>query len=80
MAKTVCPISRSEFKANAKPLSVTIGERTYNAIPKEFSTGSLGWNVNDKLTLDIGGKVVTVQVGLNLTIVGSKELPKDAGG
>jgi hypothetical protein len=80
MAKTTCPITRAEFKANAKPLSVTIGDRTYNAVPKEFSTGSLGWNVNDKLTLEIGGKSVTVQVGMNLTVIGSKELPKEANG
>ena len=79
MAKTTCSLTRAEFKANAKPLNVTIGERTYNAVPKEFSTGSLGWNVNDKLTLEIGGKTVTVQVGLNLTVIGSKELPKEAG-
>jgi hypothetical protein len=77
--KTSCPISRAEFHANAKPQTVTIGDRQYQAVPKEFSTGSLGWNINDKLTIDIGGKQVTVQVGMNLTVVGSKDLPKEAG-
>ena len=43
---------------------------------KEFSTGSLGWYLNGKAILKIGDKSVNVQVGLNLTIVGSKELPK----
>jgi hypothetical protein len=43
---------------------------------KEFSTGSLGWYLNGKTTIEVGGKPVTVQIGMNLTIVGSKELPK----
>lgn len=76
--KTSCPISRAEFAANAKPVTVQIGDKTYTAVPKEFSTGSLGWNINDKVTIDIGGKLVTVQIGMNLTVVGSKDLPKAA--
>ncbi len=75
--KTACPVSRAEFAAQARPLPVQIGDKTYTAVPKEFSTGSLGWNINDKVVIDIGGKPVTVQIGLNLTVVGSKELPKD---
>jgi len=43
---------------------------------KEFSTGSLGWNINAKTTIDVDGTSVPVQIGLNLTIIGSKELPK----
>ncbi len=46
------------------------------AQPKEFSTGSLGWNVNEKVNIQMGDRRVTVQVGLNLTIVGSKDLPR----
>jgi hypothetical protein len=57
---------------------IVINGKEYTAIPKEFSTGSLGWNVNDKINVDIGGTLVTVQIGMNLTIVGSKELPQDA--
>jgi hypothetical protein len=79
MAKTTCPITRAEFRDSAREVKVVIGDREYTAKPKEFSTGSLGWNINDKVTIDIGGKPVTVQIGLNLTIVGSKELPKDEG-
>jgi hypothetical protein len=76
--KTSCPITRAEFRAHAKPMTIRIGEKEYQAIPKEFSTGSLGWNVNDKITLEIGGKHVAVQIGMNLTVVGSKDLPQDA--
>ena len=76
--KTSCPITRAEFAQHAKPVEVQIGDKKYTATPKEFSTGSLGWNINDKVTIDIGGKAVTVQIGMNLTVVGSKDLPQDA--
>ena len=78
MAKTACPISRSEFRAKAKPVTVTINNVPMQAMVKEFSTGSLGWYLNGKTTIDMGGTPVAVQIGMNLTIVGSKELPKDA--
>ena len=73
--KTTCPITRDEFRQHAQEIKVAIGDRTFTAKPKEFSTGSLGWNINDKITIQINGKDVTLQVGMNLTIVGSKELP-----
>ncbi len=76
MAKTACPVTREEFHRNAKPVMVKIAEAQMPADVKEFSTGSLGWYLNGKTTIDVGGKLVTVQIGLNLTIVGSKELPK----
>jgi hypothetical protein len=44
---------------------------------KEFSTGSLGWYLTGKTNLKVGEKSVSVQIGMNLTIVGSKELPKE---
>jgi hypothetical protein len=77
--KTTCPISRPEFRAKAKPVTVTIGNVPLVAEVKEFSTGSLGWYLNGKTSIDIGGTLVSVQIGLNLTIVGSKELPQDGG-
>ena len=77
--KSSCPITRAQFRQHAKPLTVKIGDKEFRAVVKEFSTGSLGWNVNDKMTVDVGGTEVTVQIGMNLTIVGSKDLPADAG-
>ena len=77
MAKTTCPITRQEFRANAKPIKVMIGEIPVMADVKEFSTGSLGWYANGKTAIEVNGKHVSVQIGLNLTIVGSKELPQD---
>jgi len=73
--KTTCPVSREEFMSGAKPLTIKVGDKEFTAAPRQFSTGSLGWNVNDKMTVEINGKVVTLQVGMNLTVVGSKDLP-----
>jgi hypothetical protein len=76
--KTTCPVSRKEFKEKAKSLEVLIDGNKMIAAAREFSTGSMGWNISSKMTLMVGDVPVTVQVGMNLTIVGSKELPKDA--
>jgi hypothetical protein len=78
--KTTCPITRPQFRAGAKGVKVIIGDKDIGlADAKEFSTGSLGWYYNGKVTLEVDGVPVSVQVGLNLTIVGSKELPQDEG-
>jgi hypothetical protein len=76
MAKTSCPVTRSDFLAKAKPVTVTVNNIPLQAQVKEFSTGSLGWYLNGKVTVDVGGTPVSVQIGMNLTVVGSKELPK----
>jgi hypothetical protein len=75
MAKTACPITRNEFREHAKPLAIKINGLDFQADPREFSTGSLGWYLNGKTTIEIEGKRVAVQIGMNLTVVGSKELP-----
>lgn len=72
--KTVCPITRDQFDA-AKPVTVVVNGVEMTAPPKRFSTGSLGWYLNGKTTIDVNGVAVPVQIGMNLTIVGSKELP-----
>lgn len=71
------PVTRAEFRENAQPVKVEINGIPMMAEVKEFSTGSLGWYLNAKTTIDVGGKSVTVQVGMNLIIAGSKDLPKD---
>ncbi len=73
--KTICPLTRVEFMEKAKPVNITIDGVAMTAPAREFSTGSLGWNLNNKTTMDIGGVPVTVQIGMNITLVGSKDLP-----
>lgn len=77
MAKRICPISRAQFHANAPELLVTVGKEKFAAAPRQFSTGSLGWNLAGKTLVMIDGKPVEVSVNMNVTIPGSKELPAD---
>ncbi len=77
MAAARCAITRAQFRENAKQIPVTIAGNQYLAEVKEFSTGSLGWYLNGKTTVDVNGTLVSVQIGMNMTIVGSKELPKE---
>jgi hypothetical protein len=76
--KTVCPINRDQFTDQAKPLEIIINGEKMHVPVKEFSTGSLGWYLNKKMDIKIGDVPVSVQIGLNMTIVGSKDLkPKE---
>lgn len=80
MTKTTCPVTRDEFLAHAQPVSLADVAQKLAAVlpndgcamPKAFATGSLGWYVGGKVQLQVNGKSVTVQVGCNLTVVGSK--------
>jgi hypothetical protein len=76
--KTVCPISRKDFDSHAKDLDIVINGESMKVPVKKFSTGSLGWYLNKKMDVKINGVAVTVQIGLNMTIVGSKDLAPDA--
>lgn len=78
-SKTTCPISRADFLAKAQPVKIDINGFPMMAGPREFSTGSFGWYVNGKATITVDGKPITVQVGMNLTVVGSKDLPRGDG-
>lgn len=77
MAKSPCALSQSQFLAKAEPLKINITGQDMLAEVKAFSTGSFGWYLNGKTTVMVDGKAVSVQIGMNLTIVGSKEAPRD---
>ena len=73
MAKSSCPVSRTQFTEKAEPLKVTINGQDMLAEVKEFSTGSFGWYLTGKTLVTIDGKPLSVQIGMNMTVVGSKE-------
>lgn len=77
--KTECPISRVHFSQHAKPIVASVGGKTVELDPRNFSTGSFGYYANGKVKLVVGGTEVTFQVGITLTAVGSKELPQVNG-
>lgn len=78
---TTCAITRAEFRARAKTIKVTLeyDGKTYvqHVAVKEFESGSLGWSLSDKFTPCLEGRDVKCQIGLNITAIGSKELPRD---
>ena len=76
MAKSPCPVSKTQFLEKAEAVKVAIGGNEMIADKREFSTGSFGWYYNGKTTIMVDGKPLSVQVGMNLTVVGSKEAPR----
>ncbi len=71
--KTTCPITREDFLANAQPIKFELNGVPLIAEPREFSTGSFGWYLNSKAPIAVDGKNLTLQVGMNIIVVGSKE-------
>lgn len=71
--RSACPVTAGEFLTHAKPLSITIDGNSVLVPTKLFSSGSFGWYLSQKLTVIVDGKPVTVQVGANFVVVGSKE-------
>jgi hypothetical protein len=72
--KTACPINAAEFLDRAKSITVTLSTgQSFVLNAKEFGTGSFGWNGNDKTMVMVGDVPVKVQVGINLTVIGSKD-------
>ncbi|HEX5050786.1 MAG TPA: hypothetical protein VFZ65_03340 [Planctomycetota bacterium] len=78
MTKSTCPLSQAQFLAKAEPLRVSINGQEMLAEVKAFSTGSFGWYLNGKTVIAVDGKAVSVQIGMNLTIVGSKDAPRES--
>lgn len=83
MRKTNCPITREQFAKGAKPLDLgKILAGVFAQIQRQddgtvgFSTGSIGWRLNEKIIVEVDGVPVTLQAQGNFIVVGSKELPK----
>jgi hypothetical protein len=73
MAKSPCPVSLTQFLEKAEPVKVVINGQEMLAEVKSFSTGSFGWYINGKTVITVDGKSLSVQIGMNMTVVGSKE-------
>ncbi|CAE7940934.1 glcK [Symbiodinium sp. KB8] len=55
-------MTREEFMAKAKPITaVTIGDKTFKAAPKLFSTGSCGFMASTKVPVEVGGQSLVLQ-------------------
>ena len=77
MAKSPCPVSLTQFLEKAEPVKVVINGQEMLAEVKSFSTGSFGWYINGKTVITVDGKALSVQIGMNMTVVGSKEAARE---
>jgi hypothetical protein len=75
--KTSCPVSLPQFLEKAEPLKITINGQDMLAEVKQFSTGSFGWYMNAKTVISVDGKALSVQIGMNMTVVGSKDAARE---
>ncbi len=73
MKKTACPIKKNAFLENAGSLVVEVAGQTFQLDPRSFSTGSVGFNANGKVSVVVDGVVCPLQLNLNLTLIGSKD-------
>ena len=66
-------ITGSQFIQNAKPIDIEIDGQKLTAELKSFATGSLGWALTHKSTINIPNVGdVEVQTQINMVITGSK--------
>lgn len=75
--KAECPVSRAHFRQHAKPIVASINGQSVTLEVKFFDTGSVGFFAGERIKLDVGGVIVPFQLGINLTAIGSKQLPKE---
>lgn len=71
--KAECPIKKDDFLAKAKAVAIETAGQKKVASVKEFSTGSFGWYMNDKVVIEVDGVPIKCQMGVNITVVGSKD-------
>jgi hypothetical protein len=72
-------MTKDQFGQSAKPLRILIDEMAILANPKRFSTGSVGWNANGKTQIVVNGEALEIQIGINLTVIGTKNQPSKNG-
>jgi len=66
-SKYVCPITKDQFIAKAKPIKVTLLME-----PKVFGPGSFGYRASDGVKVELGDLVLHCNGNFNLTVRGSK--------
>lgn len=72
-------MTKQDYLKRAKPtIIIMIDGQPLAGNVKAFSTGSLGYNANGKVTIPLqDGEAQKYQVSLNITAIGSKEWPEN---
>ena len=52
MAKSPCPVSKTQFLEKAEAVKISLAGNEMLCEKREFSTGSFGWYLNGKTTID----------------------------
>jgi len=68
------PLSNQDFTTHAKALPLKLGEKSLQADPRTFKSGSFGWSFSGKHSFNVNGIDLPVQISLNMTVVGSKPI------
>jgi hypothetical protein len=73
-------MTKSDYLKRVKPtITILIDGQPLAGNVKEFSTGSLGYNANGKVTIPLqDGDSLKYQVSMNITAIGSKEWEKES--
>jgi hypothetical protein len=67
-------VTKSEFLSKAGNLELLVGDSVILGRPREFNSGSVGWNISAKVAVTIpGGGKLTVQVCGNVVAVDSRD-------
>lgn len=66
--------TESKFLANAEDMVVQVFGNTLTGPARAFTSSNRGWYAGGKIEVPVAGKTLWAQIGINCTIVGSKEV------
>ncbi|OEH78784.1 uncharacterized protein LOC34617400 [Cyclospora cayetanensis] len=66
-------MTRQSFLEQAPVMASKIGEMMFDMKPRTFSSGSCGWFHGGKVAIKVGDQEIWCQLGVNCTVLGSKE-------
>lgn len=64
---------KSKFLSSAPEMEFEIWGNQLIGRPREFTSGNLGWYTGGKIETKVAGKKLWVSIGVNVTVMGSKE-------
>ena len=73
-SKTIPAINDKEFKKHAKSFKVNFSGKELEVKPNVNKSGSFGWISSGSHSMVVGDRVVQVQIRVNVTVTGSKNV------
>ena len=66
-------LTRNKFLSSAPDMEFELWGNKLLGKPRAFTSDNMGWYTGGKIEFEVGGKKVWGQIGVNLTIMGSKD-------